>query len=973
MQSAKKWLAARLNLLGIMASIIMFCAIFFLMISNYRSGRELQKSNFEQFKADMEKQASAVSYFLAERHNDLKNMAESRAVTAFFENEALGMSMMYGLKASIQGIADLFDHILAVREIDSHLIYTRLAFFDSSGHPLVDRGQKTADKSWPVTWPRQLESASVDIKLIAEKGQVAAIMLSVPYLFKDQYAGQIVALISPWAICRFLESAEGTSKRAVYIVSETPPLFLSTTAQAVTSFETLYDWPSWPMGTRQCLRDKGETGASAEKVALRLGIARTPFSLVTTVPLYKLHGHTDSLRLSLAMGMLALMLLASSIVAHRINARNLVLKARLEESSKRENEIREKRRQLEEEVVRRRQVEDKLREAHHYLERRVAERTAELAAANHTLQTEIIDRKQAQETLLKSEERLRTYNRVITDLSKLKLDQAKDLERAFKTYTEAAARTLNVERVSIWRYVDNHSKITCVDLFLLSLNKHSNGGELLKADYPNYFYALKEDRIIAAHNALTNLKTEAFAESFLKPLHITSLLDTPLRVSGQTVGVVCHEHTGPARRWTTDEQTFAASIADLVSLAIEAAERQAAEREKLKLQERLVRAQKMEAIGTLAGGVAHDLNNILVGVVSYPDFILTKLSEDNPLRQSIKMMQSSGKKAVAIVRDLLTLARRGVATKETINLNEIVVEYLQSSEGCTLQGFHPTVCFETDLDAELFNVEGSPVHLSKTVMNLVSNAAEAMPEGGKLTITTANCHYDVPFEAYDRMVDSGDFVLLRVADTGTGITQPDMERIFEPFYTKKVMGRSGTGLGMAVVWGTVQDHNGHIDVESEVGKGTTFTIYIPVSRKKTVTPEKPLAREDYMGQGESILVIDDVKEQREIAQLILSDLGYRVETVASGEEAVDYLTDNAVDLLLLDMIMEPGMDGLDTYREILKRYPEQKAIIASGFSETQRVKAAQDMGAGAYIRKPYSMERIGVAVQQVFKDSLMIS
>jgi CheY-like chemotaxis protein len=177
------------------------------------------------------------------------------------------------------------------------------------------------------------------------------------------------------------------------------------------------------------------------------------------------------------------------------------------------------------------------------------------------------------------------------------------------------------------------------------------------------------------------------------------------------------------------------------------------------------------------------------------------------------------------------------------------------------------------------------------------------------------------------------------------------------------MGRSGTGLGMAVVWSTVKDHDGYIDVQSAEGKGTTFTLYFPATRQQLVKDQFPLAVEDYMGSGQSILVVDDIKEQREIAFTILTELGYSVTTISSGEEAVEYMQKNSADLLVLDMIMYPGIDGLDTYKQILEFHPEQKAIIASGFSETRRVKEAQRLGAGQYVRKPYTLEKIGTVVK----------
>jgi PAS domain S-box-containing protein len=395
---------------------------------------------------------------------------------------------------------------------------------------------------------------------------------------------------------------------------------------------------------------------------------------------------------------------------------------------------------------------------------------------------------------------------------------------------------------------------------------------------------------------------------------------------------------------------------------IDISERKRAEEERKKLEAQLQRAQKMEAIGTLAGGVAHDLNNILAGLVSYPELLLLEIPEDSPLRKPILTIQKSGEKAATIVQDLLTLARRGVSAMEVVNLNHIISEYLKSPEHERLISFHAGVHVKTNLEKDLLNILGSPAHLSKTIMNLVSNAAEAMPDGGEIYISTENRYIDQPIRAYDH-VEEGDYVALRVSDTGVGISKKDRERIFEPFYTKKVMGRSGTGLGMTVVWGAVKDHKGYIDIESAKGKGTTFTLYFPVSRKELPKDKSLLSIEDYMAKGESVLVVDDVEEQREIASRILKKLGYSVTSVSSGEEAVNYLKDNSADLLVLDMIMDPGIDGLKTYKRILEFHPKQKAIIVSGFSETKRVKEAQRLGAGAYVKKPFLLQRIGLAVR----------
>lgn len=391
--------------------------------------------------------------------------------------------------------------------------------------------------------------------------------------------------------------------------------------------------------------------------------------------------------------------------------------------------------------------------------------------------------------------------------------------------------------------------------------------------------------------------------------------------------------------------------------------RKAAEKENNQLLARLRRAEKMEALGVLAGGVAHDLNNILSAIVTYPELLMMQLPSGSPLEEPLRTIHHSGLRAATVVQDLLTLSRRGVTITEVVDLNTVISDFLNSPECAKIRSFHPTVTIRASLSGELLAVKGSPVHLSKVIMNLVANAAEAMPEGGPIRITTRNTYYDRVSMADDQIAE-GDYVVIEVADEGLGIAREDQDKIFEPFYTKKVMGRSGSGLGMAVVWGTVKDHEGFIDLDSSPGKGSVFSIILPATRKKVPVAEARRSMRDYMGGGETVLVVDDVAEQRRIASGILSELGYRVATCDSGADAIRHLQSEAAELVVLDMIMPNGMDGLETFLEIRKLNPRQKVIIASGFSETERVRKMQELGAGEYIRKPYTIARLAQAVHQ---------
>ena len=399
-----------------------------------------------------------------------------------------------------------------------------------------------------------------------------------------------------------------------------------------------------------------------------------------------------------------------------------------------------------------------------------------------------------------------------------------------------------------------------------------------------------------------------------------------------------------------------------ISFQHEIAERRHVEETLRESEEKLFRSKKMESLGLLAGGVAHDLNNVLSGIVSYPELILMDLPGDSKLKKPIETMQEAGNRATAIVQDLLTVARGAATAKEPLNLNDIIGDYLNSPELEKLEQFYPTVTIKTNFDTSLLNICGSDVHIRKVVMNLVANASEAIESSGNVTISTMNRYVDRALRGYDD-VNIGEYVVLAVSDDGSGISSDDLKRIFEPFYTKKIMGRSGTGLGLAVVWNVVQDHKGYIDVATGEN-GTTFELYFPITREEIAAKNLSIPIKYYKGNGESILVVDDVESQKDISCKMLDILGYKTKAVSSGEEAVEYLKAHTVDLILLDMIMDPGINGRETYERMIKIHPKQKAIIVSGFAETDEVKETQKLGAGKYVKKPYTLDKIGLAVKE---------
>jgi PAS domain S-box-containing protein len=566
-----------------------------------------------------------------------------------------------------------------------------------------------------------------------------------------------------------------------------------------------------------------------------------------------------------------------------------------------------------------------IRKQNEELEERVAARTTELVDSNRKLLIEIEERKHA-------EEALRESNRRLDDI----IDFLPDA-----TFV-----------------IDRHGKVMAWNKVIEQMTGVPKAEMIGKANYEYAIPFYGQRRLLLIDLAL--MPNEDFERNHYEGIYrqgdsLYAESYVPQTYSGKGASL-----WGTASRLRDASGNIVGAIESIRDIT----ERKRAEEENVRLSERLQRAEKMEALGTLAGGVAHDLNNVLGGLVGYSELLMMEFPEDSPYREHLLNIHESGLRGAAIIQDLLTLGRRGVPSRQILNLNKVIVDGQHLPEFEKLSSYHSLVQIKIDLEPNILNISGSPLHIGKTLFNLVSNACEAMPNGGVLTIRTANQYIDKPIHGYDD-VREGDYAVLSVSDTGEGIPAADLKRIFEPFYTKKVMGRrSGTGLGLAVVWGTVKDHNGYINVQSEEGKGSTFILYFPVTREKITADQSAVPTSSYMGRGESVLIVDDVKGQRDLAAAMLEKLNYSVTSVASGEEAVAYLKEHEVDLIILDMIMDPGMDGLDTYRSVLEIRPKQKAIIVSGFSETERVSTAQALGAGAYVRKPYIMERLGLAVRK---------
>ncbi len=392
-------------------------------------------------------------------------------------------------------------------------------------------------------------------------------------------------------------------------------------------------------------------------------------------------------------------------------------------------------------------------------------------------------------------------------------------------------------------------------------------------------------------------------------------------------------------------------------------ERQKKEVETRRLEEQLRHSQKMESLGTLAGGVAHDFNNILGAILGYAGLLRIELNQNEKLTKYLDTIERSAQRAAELTRQLLGFARAGKTTVKSLDFNGICVETAEMTKKIIEKNVEVSLELEDGLPA----VEGDESQLSQVVMNLVVNARDAMPNGGKLKIVTSHLEAD-EIVRLKLNLEKKDYVVVEVSDTGHGISKENLSRIFEPFFTTKPKGK-GTGLGLSMVYGIVKNHGGEIEAESEVGKGTTLRIYFPATSEEAgANHHREPSEIKRIVKDKLCLVVDDEIEMRDLLTESLARLGFSVVAVDGGEKAIEILKKNLkVDVVILDMIM-PGMDGSETYFRIHKSRPELPVLVSTGYSSEGKVQDILNNGGMGVLHKPFTLEELQSQLANKFQD-----
>ena len=449
-------------------------------------------------------------------------------------------------------------------------------------------------------------------------------------------------------------------------------------------------------------------------------------------------------------------------------------------------------------------------------------------------------------------------------------------------------------------------------------------------------------------------------KNILQAQNIQSLITFPLIIEGSCFGFVGFDSVREKKRWTKDEISILKVLAELYTNLEKFRQ---TEKEKTALQLQLQQAQKLESVGRLAGGVAHDLNNLLTPILGYSELLFNDFDENDRRKEHAKQIIHAGELAREIVRQLLAFSRKQTIEMKPVDLNEV----LTGLEKLLRRTIRENIAIELALSPSLPLIQGDLRQLEQVIMNLAVNAQDAMPDGGTLTMETMEIELDDHYSSTHQGVKPGTYVMLVISDTGFGMDRKTRERIFEPFFTTKEKNK-GTGLGLATVYGIVKQHGGNIWVYSEPGKGTTFKIYLPVSREtdnheNNTSKDEPVATRN---GNETILLVEDDKLVRGLTYDLLRNLGYTVLTAASGEEALTILDryDKKIHLLLTDVIM-PGMNGKELFAKAAPKCQGLQVIYMSGY--TKKVispKEVQEQGI-AFIQKPFTFRDLATKIREV--------
>ncbi len=593
-----------------------------------------------------------------------------------------------------------------------------------------------------------------------------------------------------------------------------------------------------------------------------------------------------------------------------------------------------------------RHAEQALRQANQELEGRVEERTAELSTANARLREEIAERRRA-------EEELGLLNRVMAATA-----AGETLESALDAVCHELALAFELPRVDVALFDKEKTVATVAAEYPAPDCPPSPEESVEVAGNAAFQYLCTHRRPLAIEGAQTDPRLVPI-HNLLRRRGTVSLLLLPLVVDEETVGSLGMEAAEP-RVFSAGEVDLARRVAEQVSGVLARARLQEAHR---RMEEQVYEAQKMEAVGRLAGGIAHDFNNVLTVIELSSRLIELKLNPKDPLWSHLRSIKDAAGRATGLTRQLLAFGRSEMVEPQVVNLNRV----LDGLERMLRRLIGEDIELTMRPSADLWPIEIDPTRIEQVVINLAVNARDAMPDGGKLTIETANVVLDEAFADHHLGVQPGEYVMLAVSDNGTGMDDEVKRHIFEPFFTTKERGK-GSGLGLATVFGVVKQNRGYVRVHSEVDQGTVFKVYLPrVAAGGRAPSHHSSADTAAPARGsESVLVVEDNALVRELVQSVLTAQGYKVLLAQDGEEGLQVAQNygGPIHLLLTDVIM-PRLGGRALADRLQPSRPEMRVLFISGYTDDALVRRGAPDKGFHFLPKPFDVETLARKVRSV--------